>query len=239
VVCLQPLAAQVTGAAKAMTLNGQVSVLRDNYPWALHVNESVRPGQIIVTGSDGYALFQLTDGSTFEVFPNSRTIFRESGGGWRDLLNLVIGRVKVHIEKVGGQPNPNSVRTPTAVISVRGTTFDVVVEEDEVTLVSVEEGTVAVQHASLPGKEKLLAPGEQIRVYKNQPLAKSTIDRGAAAQSALRAAAQALYELIYRTSRPTLGGTTTSGGSGAGLPGDKCKDGNCGDTGPTAPPPRP
>ena len=58
------------------------------------------------------------------------------------------GRVKVHIQKLGGQPNNNRVTTPTAVISVRGTIFDVSVEDGESTLVAVEEGLVEVRHAA-------------------------------------------------------------------------------------------
>ena len=120
----------------------------------------MQPRQIIITGPDGFAVFQVSDGSTFEVFPNARVVFRENYGSWRDLLDVLLGRVKVHIQKLGGQPNYNRVRTPTAVISVRGTIFDVAVEdEDDTTLVSVEEGQVGVQHLLKPGPERILNPG--------------------------------------------------------------------------------
>ena len=85
-----------------MTRTGQVSVLRDNSPWALNVGDSVQPRQIIVTGSDGFAVFQVSDGSTFEVFSNSRVIFRDNPGSWRDLLEMLLGRVKVQIRKTAG-----------------------------------------------------------------------------------------------------------------------------------------
>ena len=127
---------------------------------------------MIVTGSDGYAVFQVSDGSTFEVFPNSRVTFRANPANLKDILDVWLGRVKVHIEKFGGQPNNNRVITPTAVISVRGTVFDVSVEDQESTLVAVEEGLVEVQHALLPTKTpKLVNPGESLRVYRDQPLA--------------------------------------------------------------------
>src|SRR5580658_3563498 len=168
-----------SGAAKVITLNGQVSVLRDDSPWVLNVGDSVQPRQIIITGPDGFAVFQVSDGSTFEVFPNARVVFRENAGSWRDLLDLLLGRVKIHIQKLGGQPNYNKVRTPTAVISVRGTTFDVSVEdEDATTLVSVEEGEVGVRHLLLPQKEdKILDAGEWIRVYRDQPLISKSVDK--------------------------------------------------------------
>ncbi len=203
-----PLLAE-DGAAKLITRNGQVSVLRDDSPWVLNIGDAVQPRQIIVTGPDGFAVFQVSDGSTFEVFPNARVVFRENAGSWRDLLDVLLGRVKVHIQKLGGQPNYNRVRTPTAVISVRGTIFDVAVEdEDDTTLVSVEEGQVGVQHLLKPGPERILNEGESLRVFRNQPLAAAAIDKGPAIRALLRSAEQALYQVVYRTGLPGAGGST-------------------------------
>jgi hypothetical protein len=222
-----------SGAAKVVTLTGQVSVLHDNSPWVLNVGDYVQLRQIIITGPDGFAVFQVSDGSTFEVFPNARVIFRENAGSWRDLLDVLLGRVKVHIEKPGGQPNYNRVRTPTAVISVRGTIFDVAVEdEDDTTLVSVEEGQVSVQHLIKPGPERLLNQGESIRVFKNQALAAQVVDRSAFVRSALRAAEQAMYEILYRTRLPGSGGGTIPGGPAPPPP-------DSGDHGKPSPPPPP
>jgi len=196
-----------SGAAKVITLNGQVSVLRDDAPWVLNVGDSVQPRQIIITGPDGFAVFQVSDGSTFEVFPNARVVFRENTGSWRDLLDILLGRVKVHIQRLGGQPNYNRVRTPTAVISVRGTIFDVVIEdEDDTTLVSVEEGQVGVQHLLKPGPERIVNEGESIRVYRNQPLALAPVDKNSIARDVLRRAAQVMYEIVYRSPLPGVGG---------------------------------
>lgn len=219
-------------AAKVMSLTGQVSVLRDSSPWALQVGDWVHVRQIILSGSDGYAQFQVNDGSTFEVFPNSRLVFRNNPGNLRDLLDVLIGRVKVHIQKFGGQPNSNRVQTPTAVISVRGTIFDVTVEDDDATtLIYVEEGSVAVRHALIPsGEPKILNAGDYIRVYKNQPLAQKSFDKGSAVQHGLRAAADAIYTILYRMPR--------TGGGGGGVPGGGAPRAP-GDTGVEPPPPPP
>jgi len=251
-VYMPVVSAQDDPAAKVVTLTGQVSVLHDSSPWALHIGDSVQPRQIIITGTDGYALLQVSDGSTFEVFPSSRVIFRDNPGNWKDLLEVFLGRVKIEIQKIGGQPNYNRVRTPTAVISVRGTKFDVSVEdEDATTLVVVDEGQVAVQHALLPrGDPKVLNAGEWIRVFKNQPLTAKTVDRGGVVRGALRAAADAMYQVLYRTSRmPTssgggaTGGGTTGGGTGGGTGCtgvcDKGPNGNGNGGAPPPPPPPP
>ena len=216
VVCpAQTLPPADSAAARVIQLSGQVSVLKDSYPWALQEGDTVQVRQLIVTGPDGFARLQVSDGSYFEVYPNSRATFRSNPGNLRDLIDLWMGRVRVHIEKLGGQPNPNNVRTPTAVIAVRGTTFDVAVEDErETTLVSVEEGLVAVQHALLPrGNPKLVGAGEYIRVYRNQPLANKRLDKGSVLQTALHAMAEALQNAVYRSS-----------GSGRGpLPGGGAK----------------
>ena len=206
-------------AAKVITLTGQVSVLKDNQPWALNPGDSVQVRQIIVSGPDGHASFQVSDGSTFEVFPNSTVVFRKNVPNWRDLLDVLVGRVRVHIQKWGNQPNPNRIYTPTAVISVRGTTFDVAVtDQDESTVVEVEEGEVAVQHALRPvGAPKILHAGDSITVYKNYPLQAGGVDRGTIINHGLRALMDALNTAVYRNSRgiPGIGG----GGSGGGIPG--------------------
>jgi hypothetical protein len=214
--------------AKVLQLTGQVSVLKDNYPWALQVGSTIMMKQMIVTGSDGFAVLQVSDGSTFEVYPNSRVVFRSNPSNWKDMLELYLGRIKVHIQKLGGEPNHNRVRTPTAIISVRGTIFDVSMEDEESTLVSVEEGQVAVRHAFLPPMdEKLVNPGEFIRVYKNQPIAEKRVDKGSVIQGGLRAAAEALYRIVYRN---PVGGAGTGGGSTVPAP-------RPGDTQAPAPPP--
>ena len=94
-----------------------------------------------------------------------KVTFRNNGGDWRDLVDVWLGRIRVHIQKLGGEPNPNRVHTPTAVISVRGTTFDVSVnDDDETTFVAVEEGVVTVEHRLMPreGGPKVLKGGDSL-----------------------------------------------------------------------------
>jgi FecR protein len=220
-------------AAKVIALTGQVSVLRDTEPWALNIGDAVQIQQVIVTGPDGYAKFQVSDGSEFEVYPNSNVVFRKNPGNLRDLLDLFVGRVKIHIQRWEGQPNPNRILTPTAVISVRGTTFDVSVDDDdETTTVTVEEGTVDVRHALKPGGgTKTLNAGESIHVYRDQPLAQSIIDKGDLVRRILHSLGQAVYTAAtnpstHGTDIPIPGG----GGGGAKLPGQ---------TAPPPPPPAP
>ena len=63
----------------------------------------VKQGQIIKTGPDGYAKFQVSDGSTFEVFQDTEVTFRKSFS-IGDLLNVWMGKVKVYIQHFPGIP---------------------------------------------------------------------------------------------------------------------------------------
>ena len=213
-------------AAKLVSMTGQVSVLRDSQPWALNLGDSVQAQQVILTGPDGYARFQTSDGSTFEVYPSSNVIFRKNPGSLQDLLDLFVGRVKIHIQRLGGQPNPNRIMTPTAVISVRGTIFDVSIDDDdETTIVSVEEGAVEVRHALKPGSPKIVNAGESLHVYRDEPLAKSLIDKNELFHRIVRGLGDAAYRIAI--SPPGRGGISIPGSPGPGMPGE---------TGPPKPP---
>jgi ferric-dicitrate binding protein FerR (iron transport regulator) len=214
-------------AAKAETVLGQVSVLRDSVPWAISAGELVQPREMILSGADGYAVFIVSDGSRFEVYPNSKVVFRQNAGNWRDLLDVLVGRIRVQIQHLGPTPNPNRVLTPSAVISVRGTTFDIEVDEEQTTLVEVEEGEVEVRHALLPtNTPKTVRTGESLRVYKDAPLARGKIDKGTILRQVFRAAMDAVI----------TAGTRTPGGPGGAAGGG---GGPVGDTGKTTAPPPP
>jgi hypothetical protein len=188
------------------------------------VGEAVLPQQVILTGPDGFAVFELSDGSSFEVFPNSRVTFRANPGDWKDLLDLWLGRVKIYIQTLGDRPNRNRIFTPTAVISVRGTVFDVMIEDEEdTTLVSVDEGLVDVRHRLIgESNSKLVHPGGYVRVYRNEPLARQTIDKNALFGRILRASSEALFQVLIQTRTGTTipGGGPTATGGGPPLPGD-------------------
>ena len=212
-------------AATAKTVDGRVSVLRDFREWAINVNDKVKVQETIVTGKDGHAIFAVSDGSTFEVFPNAKVVFRKNAGNWRDLLDVMLGRVRVQIEHLGKEPNPNRVLTPTAVISVRGTIFDINVnDDDESTLVEVEEGIVDVRHALLGSQNvRTLTAGESIRVYRDEPIARR-LDKGGIIKNTIRVAMEAVAVAIRPGGAPGLGNV---GGSGGGIGGV----GGVGDTG--------
>ena len=227
----RPLRAQSfsdsTAAATVVVATGQVSVIRSETLWALFPNQAVRVGETIVTEEDGYAELQVADGSRFYVFPNSRAVFRKNPGSLRDLVDVFLGRVRFEIQKLtGGEPRYR-IFTPTAVISVRGTMFDVNVDQDETTVVAVDEGVVAVTHRLLPSNNELIiGAGESLVIHAGIPLAKAGVNKA----KAVRVASDMARTAAYIWSRIGRGGSSpgggsipggTGGGTGGGLPGDE------------------
>jgi hypothetical protein len=230
-VSLVPLKAQcplpTDSTATVLVMSGDVSALKDSsgYRKALNPCMSVQPQQVIKTGPDGYAKLQVSDGSTFEVFGNSEVVFRKTFSVG-DLLNVWLGKVKVYIQHLPGIPNPNNVTTPTALISVRGTIFDVDVEDLEgTTFVTLDEGIVDVRHLRVASPIVRLNPGQSVRVIPNLPLAPLAMDKGGILRYALRAVEEAARQVAYGRvgTTPGTGGGGTTGSSG-GLNGDKGKN---------------
>jgi hypothetical protein len=220
-------------------MNGRISVMRDSTPWALNTGDIVKPQQVIVTGPDGWGLFSVADGSKFEVYANSRVVFRANRGDWKDLLEVWLGKVRVQIEHIGNLPNNNRVRTPSAVVSVRGTVFDVEVDDEtETTTVLDEEGSVEVSHLLKPGPSRILTAGEWVRIFKNEPVAKARFDSGGILQRAARIAADLAYQAAINARQAgtvaRAGGVTTGTGGSVGSPGDTDNS-----TPPPPPPPPP
>jgi hypothetical protein len=69
-------------------------------------------------------ILSVPDGSWMVVSENSKLVVDDFwSGNFKSLVNVIMGQVRFYIQRFGGRPNPYSVRTPTALIAVRGTTF--------------------------------------------------------------------------------------------------------------------
>jgi ferric-dicitrate binding protein FerR (iron transport regulator) len=235
VVSIPSAQAQGRPIAVVEQILGQVSVLRDGHPdipLDLQTHKQVFAQQTVVTGPNSFAKFRLEDNSTFEVYENSTVVFKEDWPAWGHLLDVLMGRVKVFIDHSKG-PNNNSVTTPTAVISVRGTVFDVVVDDPDSTLISCDDGLVQVRNLTAPGAEPLLHPGQSIRIFRGQGLVGNKINNNIGVQRGLAAVRDALYVLLQRqVSAPGGPGIGGIGGGTGGAQGDKGKGG-------ATPPPAP
>ncbi|SPE29284.1 conserved exported hypothetical protein [Candidatus Sulfopaludibacter sp. SbA3] len=242
VVCLASLHAQrlpPQPVAKVVDVTGQVSVFNSDGGMQRPVSTGliVQQTQIIETGPDGWAKFEYTDHSTFEIFPKSKVVFQEHPADFEHLLNIWIGHVKVWIQHAPGQPNYKNVNTPTAVISVRGTVFSIDVPDDDHTVVSVEEGIVDVRNrTAINYVIPLLHAGESVTVIRNQPLGLNGINKNGVLAQAMRRAEDVFIQIMLQRrggiGLPGGGPVGTSGGP----QGDKGKTtGTSGGSAPTPP----
>lgn len=164
--------------AHATAVSGQVSRLRDEQPWAVSAGERVPIQQVITTGADGYAHFEVAGGSSFDIFGNSRVVFRQNASSAGDLLDVIAGRVRIHLQPTIGQLQLR-VFCPVAIISThQPATIAIGIDEDETTRIDVIEGEVRVQHALLPRNEPVLVKAvDAILVQKDQPISHK-VERG-------------------------------------------------------------
>jgi len=164
--------------AHATAVTGRVSRLRDQQPWAVSAGEKVPVRQVITTGADGYAHFVVAGGSNFDVYGNTRLVFRSNTASAADLLDVLAGRVRVHL-----QPTPGILQqrifTPVAVITAnQAATVALAVDEDGTVRIDVVEGEIRVQHKFLPKNEPALVRAvDAIVVQRGQPISRQ-VDRG-------------------------------------------------------------
>ncbi len=135
-------------------------------------------GDEIRTGPGGSMTLSLPDGSYVVVSENTTLkIERFWGSDVKNLMRVVLGKARFFIQRLGGRPNPYRVNTPTALIAVRGTTFEVSVDSSQVTEVLCFDGRVTVETAGLSDREVILDAGRKTLVRDGSyPLTPVEID---------------------------------------------------------------
>src|SRR5262249_46259722 len=144
------------GALRVSSMDGQVqwrsASSRTFVP--LMAQSVVQVGDELRTGPGSSVILAIPDGSWMVVSENSKRVVDDCwSGNFKSLINLMMGQVRFYIQRIGGRPNPYSVRTPTALIAVRGTTFDVFVDDGQFAEVHCLEGRVTVENPALPDRE--------------------------------------------------------------------------------------
>ena len=125
--------------------------------------EQLPPGAIVETGS-GRLLLRLSDGSEVLVRAHTRLQVQQPSVIDPRYFQLLLGRIRALINKRTGGAVPFELGTPSAVIAVRGTQFDVEVNARNVTEVDVVDGLVEVYGRNAAGGSVLLEPGFSTRV---------------------------------------------------------------------------
>lgn len=154
----QPTALPV-GSATIEDVKGQVSVRS-----AAGVAMAPQRGQVLSAESTietekGSALLHLEDGSQVLVKAHSRVVLKAPATSNGNFFEMMIGKIVAKIQKRLGNSPSFRMGTPTAVITVRGTRFEVNVDKKGKTLVDVYEGIVEVASLGAPNQPVILHPG--------------------------------------------------------------------------------
>ena len=108
---------------------GQAAVQRGTASLSVKSGDPLYEGDVIATGASGSIVIVFRDSTTFSAGPNSEVSLRQfrfepaaSSGEMlaevkRGTLSVVSGQL------VKGSPGAMKIKTPTAVLNVRGTTF--------------------------------------------------------------------------------------------------------------------
>jgi hypothetical protein len=136
--CLLPLTAHAEAPFGTVKLvQGEVTRKTKD----LHEGDELNPGDEIVTGHRGIARLLLSQGVAMQIGPGSRVVLEKGKHGAPTTVELFKGYLLSKIRK-DGDGIKYRVRTKTASLGVRGTTFFAKQEPDGRTFVCVCEGTV-------------------------------------------------------------------------------------------------
>jgi hypothetical protein len=159
-----PSASAPYAGATISDFKGKVSIQLPAQAFTAPVRGEVLPPDSTVNTDDGRLLLKLSDGSDVLVRPHTKLLLKQpETSGWK-YFQLMIGRVRTQIQKrLGGSP-AFQIGTPSAVISVRGTKFDVEVDRRGFTEVDVDEGVVELEAVTGRGEAVMITAGFSSRV---------------------------------------------------------------------------
>lgn len=121
-------------------------------------------GTVLETREGQLVLVLRSDESEILVQPHTRLILQAPQPGNWETLQIILGKVRAYIHKRTGGAPPFEMGTPSAVIAVRGTRFDVEVNPTGVSEIDVFEGLVEVASNTVKGASVLVSPGMSTRV---------------------------------------------------------------------------
>ena len=135
---------------------------------------------LIETGPDGYAEIRVQDpgihNTLISVKPDTAFYFdlEEVDGGRRTNFEMLVGTIGLKVQKLKGDEVVN-VRTQTATMGVRGTTFEVSTAPDGSILITCTEGSVSCIDEN--GNEAFAETGRAVEQLPNERLRGIVVDQ--------------------------------------------------------------
>jgi FecR protein len=158
-----PSSAPYAGATVS-DFKGKVSIQLPGQAVLAPTRGALLPPDSIVNTEDGRLLLHLSDGSDILVQSHTRLVLKQPESNSWHYLQLILGKIHSQIQhRLGGTP-AFQLGTPSAVISVRGTVFDVEVDTRGNTELDVEEGRVELSSKEGRGESVMVTAGFSSRV---------------------------------------------------------------------------
>jgi hypothetical protein len=143
-----------------------VTVISAGKPTAATKGSQAHGGDRVSTGWFSSALIASeAQQARFEIYSASEVTLAEDTPGV--ILSLERGRIRAIFDKITGS-EPRIVKTPGALLAVRGTQFDIRVDRDGNTTVDVFEGLVEIRSPLRP-EPLFVKPGEEAKFGRNRP----------------------------------------------------------------------
>ena len=155
-----PLFAQENGALSFFS--GEVKVKENGRDWQpARLNMEIKTGDEIKTGADSKAEIKIGN-DLIKIDGNTHFVVAELAK--KSLFEVALGKAWFRVKKIRG--NTIEVKTPTAVVGVRGTIFSIEVR-DGITLLDVLKGMV---EALIKEKSFIVRGGEGLRTDPAGPV---------------------------------------------------------------------
>ena len=159
-----PAASAPYAGATISDFKGKVSIQLPAQAFTSPLRGEVLPPDTTVSTDEGRLLLKLSDGSDVLVRPYTKLLLKEpETNGWK-YFQILLGRVRTQIQKRTGGSPAFQIGTPSAVISVRGTKFNVEVDRRGFTQVDVDEGIVELEAVTGRGEAVMITAGFSSRV---------------------------------------------------------------------------
>ncbi|MBI2324947.1 MAG: FecR domain-containing protein [Chloroflexi bacterium] len=167
---------EAVNAAVLAVLNSGVDASRGGGDFQSALDGDVfATGDVVRADDNGRAVLTFFDGSTVSVDPKSRvrvaSLTKTGSGSLQLELEQSAGRTWASVSKLATPDSKFIIKTPSMVATVRGTTFETIVEAQPdgtvTTTIKTSEGEVVVQAAA--GGTVTVPAGQQVDIQQNQP----------------------------------------------------------------------
>jgi len=156
------------GSATVADFQGEVTVHAPDGTIIAADRGMTLAAQTAIDTGKGSTLLNLQDGSQILIKPHSHVVLKAPDQAPGHSLELTLGKVLAKIKKRTSSSPSFRMGTPTAVITVRGTRFEVEVDKKQRTRVEVYEGMVEVSGMGVGVGAVMLRPGFMTHVQANR-----------------------------------------------------------------------